>query len=133
MALAALIPNPAHDVSYLYREVQGDPIAWWKPLLLQREVGEWVPLAQGRATCVDQLIVFLSALSSEEKIRIGLPWIKDIVLPDPNGIAAGSVMISTWLIEQRPTAAETDLLAVWQRVVDALVVAGVTRLAPYSD
>ena len=133
MALAALLPNPAHDVSYLYREVQGDPIIWWNPLLLQREVDEWIPLAQGMATCVDQLIIFLDALSSKEKLHIGLPWITDLVLPDPNGIAAGSFMISTWLIEQRPDAAETDLLAVWQRIVDALVVAGVTRLAPYSD
>ena len=133
MALAALLPNPTHEVSYLYRELRGEPITWWKPLLLRREVEEWIPLAQGRATCVDQLIVFVDALSSKEKIHIGLPWITDLVLPDPNGIAAGSVMISTWLIEQRPAAVETDLLAVWQQIVDALVVAGVTRLAPYSD
>ena len=35
--------------------------------------------------------------------------------------------------EMRSAAVDADVLAGWQEVVDAMVVAGVTRLAPYSE
>ena len=113
MALAALMPNAAHEVSYLYREVQDDPIAWWEPLALRSEVEAWLAAAAGRAICVDQLIIFLGVLAPEDQVRTGLPWVATLVLADPARIAG--------------------LLASWQEVVDALVVAGVTQLAPYSE
>ena len=133
MALAALMPNAASEVSYFHREVEDNPIAWWKPLALQSEVDAWLTVAAGKAMCVDHLIIFLGVLSPEEQIRTGLPWVRALVLPNPDRIAAGSWMLSTWLVEKRSAADATDLLASWQEVVDALVVAGVTRLAPYSD
>ena len=133
MALAALIPNPAPDWHYLHREVQNDPIKWWNPHSLQPEVDAWLVSAAGIATCVDQLIGFLGVLSPKEQVRVGLPWIRALVLPNPDRIAVGSFMISTWLIEKRSAAVDTNLVPDWQEVVDALVVAGVTRLAPYSD
>ena len=37
------------------------------------------------------------------------------------------------MIEIRSAAVDAHVLAEWQRIVDALVVAGVTRLAPYSE
>ena len=52
---------------------------------------------------------------------------------DPDRIAAGSFMIATWLVEHRSAAVAADLLPGWQEIVDALVVAGVTRLATYSE
>ena len=41
--------------------------------------------------------------------------------------------LTPWLIEIRPAAVDAGLLAKWQEVVDAMVVAGDSRLAPYSD
>jgi hypothetical protein len=32
MTLAALMPNAAGEVSYLYPESDGNPIVWWEPL-----------------------------------------------------------------------------------------------------
>ena len=133
MALAALMPNAAHEVSYLYREVQDDPIAWWEPLALRSEVEAWLAAAAGRAICVDQLIIFLGVLAPEDQVRTGLPWVATLVLADPARIAGRTYMLPTWLIEMRSAAVNAGLLASWQEVVDALVVAGVTQLAPYSE
>ena len=59
MALAALIPNPAYDFHYLYREVEEQPIIWWEPLALRSAVEAWLAAAAGNALCVDRLIGFL--------------------------------------------------------------------------
>ena len=133
MALAALMPNAAHDHSYLYREVRDNPITWWEPLALRSEVEAWLAAAAGRAECVDQLISFLGVLASEDQVRTGLPWVATLVLADPARIAGRAYMLPTWLIETRSAAVNVGLLASWQEVIDALVVAGVTRLAPYSE
>ncbi len=41
--------------------------------------------------------------------------------------------IPSWLIDMRSLVVDAGLLAKWQQVVDALVVEGVTQLAPYSE
>ena len=134
MALASLIPSTAPaDWHYLYREVEDQPIKWWNPRNLRSAVEEWLVVAAGTAMCVDHLIDFLGVLSPEDQVRVGLPWLKALVLPDPDRIAAGSFMIATWLIENRSAAVAADLLPRWQEIVDVLVVAGVTRLATYSE
>ena len=69
MALAALIPNTAQEMSYFFRENQDKPIVWWSPLALRSEVEMWLNPAAGKATCVDQLILFLGVLSPEEQVR----------------------------------------------------------------
>ena len=133
MALAALMPNAAHEVSYLYREVLDTPIAWWEPLALRSEVEAWLAASAGRATCVDQLISFLSVLAPEDQVRTGLPWVATLVLGDPARISGRTYMLTTWLIEMRSIAVDANLLSSWQEIVDALVVAGDSRLAPYSE
>jgi len=62
-----------------------------------------------------------------------LPWIAKLALPAPDRVANRTFLLASWLIEIRSAALDADLLADWQRIVDALVVAGVTRLAPYSE
>jgi hypothetical protein len=132
-ALAALIPNPAGEVFYLYREVEGDPIVWWTPLDWHSTVEEWLPIARGSATCVDQLISFVAPLPAEDQARRGLRWVASLVLADPDRVANRSFLLSSWLIEVRQAASDAGRLSEWQRVVDTLVVAGVSRLAPYSE
>ena len=56
-----------------------------------------------------------------------------IVLPNPARIASKTYGLADWLIEIRGAAADSDLIDTWQQIVDALVVAGETKLAPYSD
>ena len=133
LALAALIPNTMMGNTYLYSEVRGTPTMWWEPLALRSEVEEWLVPASGKAACADQLISFLSTLKSEDQARTGLPWVTKIVLADTANVARRSFLSTEWLIEIRPAAVDVGLLAMWQQVVDALVVEGVTRLAAYSE
>ena len=132
-ALAALIPNPAYDIGYFYRELEGQPIVWWEPMALRTEVEAWLAPAAGNARCVDQLIGFLKVLATEDQTRVGLPWVATLALASPRNVGSGSWMLSEWLVETRSAAARAGLSAQWQQVVDALVVEGVTRLAPYSE
>ena len=131
-ALASLIPNTVDELPYLYREVDGNPIQWWNPLEMMSEVEAWLVPAVGNARCVDQLIGFLDTLGSGDQVRVGLPWVAKLVMGNSNLIAKRSYLLPAWLIEIRSAAADTELLAIWQQIVDDLVVAGVARLAPYS-
>ena len=131
-ALPVLIPNATYPTQYLYPEVQDSPIPWWEPLALQPVVEAWLPAASGSAICVDRLISFLGVLASEDQVRTGLTWVATLVLADPASTAGRTFLLPDWLIETRSAAVDVGLSASWQEVVDALVVAGVTRLAPYS-
>ena len=133
MALAALIPNAAGEVQYLYREVQDKAIAWWEPLALMSEVEAWLEAAAGNPQCVDQLIGFLGVLGPGDQVRARLSWVAKLILVDPARIAGRTFLLTDWLLDMRSAAVDAGLLANWQEVVDALVVAGVTRLAPYSE
>ena len=132
-ALAALIPNTAYEPKYFYQEFQEKPIVWWEPLALRPEVESWLTPAAGIARCVDQLIGFLKALSPEDQVRMGLPWVATLMQPSPERIAKGSWLLTDWLIETRSVANSTDLSTQWQEIVDSLVVEGVRKLAPYSE
>lgn len=132
-ALAALLPNPAAEIAYLYREVHDQPIVWWEPLAWQDTVAQWLPHAQGHATCVDQLVGFLKPLPADDQARVGLQWVADLVLAHPSQVANRTFLLTSWLIELRQAVADAGMTTDWQRVVDALVVAGVSRLAPYSE
>lgn len=131
-AYASLLPNVCFEYKYLYREVQEQPIVWWDPLELQEEVEAWLGTAVGRAECVDQLIGFLKVLDLQDQARAGIPWVATIVIPSPGDIAKESFMLAEWLIEIRSALESADISAQWQEIVDALVVEGVSRLAPYS-
>ena len=133
MALALLMPNATHEGSYLYHEVQTSRITWWEPLTWQSEINAWLEHATGRAKCVDQLIGFIGVLETETQVRTGMPWVATLVLADPAPIAGRTFLLPDWLIEMRSTAVDIGLSDSWQEVVDALVVAGVTELAPYSE
>ena len=133
MTVAALIPNLASEVAYLYREIQDKPIVWWDPIAWQSEVEAWLLVAKGHASCVYQLINFLDTLGRDDQAATGLPWVAKLVLADPARIARRTNLLPSWLIEIRSAAATADLLSEWQQVVDALVVEGETRLAPYAE
>ena len=131
--ISVLLPNAAPQYAHLYREIQEMPIVWWEPLSLKAEVDMWLGSAAGKARCADQLIGFLRPLSAEDQARVGIPWVSTVVLGNLGDIAKSSFLLTDWLIETRSAAAAVGLSGQWQQVVDALVVEGVTRLAPYSE
>ena len=132
--LAALLPTPAGETTYLHSEFSGKPIVWWDPAAWQAAVDRWLDVAGGKPTCVDNLVRFVaSSLPAAEQARIGVPWVARAVLADPGGAAGRCYSLTNWLVEIRTAAGEAGLSRDWQRTVDALVVAGDTRLAPYSE
>ena len=102
-------------------------------MVLRPEVELWLTPALGNSQCVDQLIGFLRVLGLEDQARMGLPWVATLVLANPGNVAKGSFRLAEWLIETRSAAESAGLTSQWQQIVDALVVEGVTRLAPYSE
>jgi hypothetical protein len=132
-ALAALMPNRTSEVSFLYREVESDPIAWTDTLAWLPAIEAWLPIAAGRPQCVDSLIGLVRNLPANEQVAVGLPWIQRVVLANVEAIVSRTYFLPEWLIDIRTAAVDANALGIWQRIVDALVVAGDTTLAPYSE
>ncbi len=133
LALAALLPQPTYSTQYLYQELQGTPIMWWDPRAMRSEVEAWLVPATSNATCVDQLIIFLRVLTTDDQAELGLPWMATLVLASPRNIANRTYLLADWLIETRAAADAASLSTIWQQIVDTLVVEGDARLAPYSE
>jgi hypothetical protein len=131
--LAALMPRPMSDAMYLYREVESTPCPWSDVHGWHAEIDAWVRRAVGQPECVDSLIGLLRNLSLSDQARIGLPWVASLALADVKASARRSWLLATWLIEIRAQASDVGQLTAWQALVDALVVAGENRLAPYSE
>jgi hypothetical protein len=93
-----------------------------------------VPVRALDDVSIDTLVRFVaSSLTAAEQARIGVPWVARAVLTDPGAVAGRCYSLTNWLVEIRTAADEAGLSSDWQRTVDALVVAGDTRLAPYSE
>jgi hypothetical protein len=133
MSLASLAPMPTADIAFLYRELEGEPIAWTDVEGWKDAIDAWLATATGEAQCVDSLIGLLRTAPESVQARLGVPWVSALVLPDVEAVVRRSFFIDTWLKEIRSAASEAGVVDVWQRLVDALVVAGDTQLAPYSD
>jgi hypothetical protein len=133
MALAALMPTPTYKDAFLYREVDHAPIVWSDPLSWREQIERWLRVAEGNASAVDSLVGLLRTLPLVDQASIGLAWVSAAVLGDVAEVARRSYLVSPWLSELRDAASEYGVIHDWQRLVDALVVAGDTTLAPYSE
>jgi hypothetical protein len=132
-SLAALMPNRTHTASYLWRELESEPIDWTDVLAWRKQVERWLPVAAGNYECVDSLIGLLGSLKEDDQAEPGLPWIETLVQGGPEGIASRSWLLPDWLREMRPHIRSGEQLSCWQRIVDMLVVAGDMRVAGLSD
>ena len=132
--LASLIPRAAGEVTFLYREFSGTPIVWWQPLSLQDTIEQWLPLAEGDPTCVDQLISFIAPTAAGGSCA-RRPAVDPKARPGRPRQGREPHLPAIDMASRDPSARieRAELLFDWQRIVDALVVADVTRLAPYSE
>jgi hypothetical protein len=132
-ALASLIPTPTYDGAFLHREVESEPLTWTDPIAWRETIEAWLAIAAGRPQCVDALIGLVHTMPGARQAQIGLPWVAAIVLAEVAAVTRRSYLIAGWLIEVRPYAIDVGVLDTWQALVDALVVAGNSDLAPYSE
>jgi hypothetical protein len=131
--LAALLPNRSYESRYLYWELSGAPQAWAAPLQWKPQVERWLVTAAGKPECVDQLVVMLGTLPKSAQISPGVSWVEALVLDDPDAIARKSWSLPEWLKAIDPDVRQGEPRRSWQRIVDALQVAGETRLTELSD
>ncbi|WP_328509629.1 hypothetical protein OG981_19295 [Streptomyces mirabilis] len=131
-ALAALVPTTAYDAGYLNRELHGPPQAWTSLLEWRPQIQRWLPYAMGTSECVDNLLSALQNLPTADQVRAGLPWLETLITPRPAAVAGRSWLLPTWLRDVRGHA-HNELMQSWQRIVDALVVAGESRLSDLAD
>ncbi|MET3567968.1 hypothetical protein ABIC47_003482 [Leifsonia sp. 563] len=131
--IASLIPNIAHDNSYLLRELDATPIVWIDYDKIAPQIPRWVPYGAGHRESVDQLIAFLRLASMECQVSDGLPWVEELVRVDTPAIAGHSYFLPEWLSETRSAARATPQGQSWQRIVDHLVVAGEERISGLTD
>jgi hypothetical protein len=119
-ALAALVPRP------------GEPVGWTDPIGWAPQVDLWIGAATGRPRCIEAFIAFLSVLPNDEQAAFGLPRVARLV--GANVAAATELTIlDRWLPQIRAAAHEAGEGETWQRLVDALVMAGNSRLSALSD
>ena len=132
-ALAALVPSPTYESSFLYWEKGETPIGWTDPLAWEAEIDAWLPVAAGESQCVDAMISLVRRLPEEDQVTFGLSRVATLVQADVEAASRRSYLLAEWLKELRSAAGDAGALPAWQELVDALVVAGNTTLAPYSD
>ncbi|MCU1676649.1 MAG: hypothetical protein JWM93_1407, partial [Frankiales bacterium] len=119
-ALAALLPRP------------GDPISWTDPIGWTEQVDAWIDAAAGRPRCIEAFIVFIGDLDVEQQARLGLPRIATLVGANV-AAATGLSILDRWILDVRNAAHRAGDGESWQRLVDALVMAGNSRLSALSD
>lgn len=131
--IASLIPNPTYANNYLVRELDAGPVGWINFDVVVPHISRWVTFAAGHRESVDQLVTLLRLGRIEQQVELGLPWIEALVKADPPAIAGHSYLLPGWLSDIRSAATTTPPKAVWQRVVDQLLVAGEERVAALAD
>ena len=118
--LAALVPRP------------GEPIGWTDPIGWSPQVDTWIGAAAGRPRCIEAFIAFLGALPPDQQASFGLPRVARLVEANMGG-AAQLTMLDHWLRQICEAAYQAGRSDAWQRLVDALVMAGNNRLSGLSD
>ncbi len=132
-ALSALAPMRVQEIEFLYRELDSAPVEWRDPFAWSEAIERWLPYAAGYSHCVDSLIALIDVLPAREQATTGLDWVRALVLDHVAGVVNRSFMLTRWLVDIRPAAENADTLDSWQELTDALVVAGATTLAGYSE
>jgi hypothetical protein len=84
------------------------------------------------ATSIWSIAVFAPAFPDRSS-PASASLVSSIVMADVDGVARRSYLLAEWLIELRSPSEVAGTLRTWQEIADALVVAGVSRLAPYSE
>lgn len=132
-SLAALVPMSPLDGTLMYREVDTEPVPWADPVAWHAALDDWLVVAAGHPRCVDALIGLIRTLPAADQLKLGLPWITTATIGDVDSVARGSYSLEEWLIQIQASITDASTRDAWQRLVDALVVAGATNLAPFSQ
>ncbi|MFB7512933.1 hypothetical protein [Streptomyces sp. NPDC056144] len=131
-AAAALLPEPLQWTQGLDNEITGEPVDWVRAEDLIEAIDDWLPAARGQVRPINALIGILRRLPKEVQATRGVRWVSALCVQEGLVTVRLSGLSDDWLTDIRSTAEELGEAEEWQMLVDALVVAGNERLAPYS-
>jgi hypothetical protein len=131
-AASALLPEPLTWTQGMYNEPAAAPIDWVQAEDLVPFVEPWLLVARGEIWCLNPLIRLIGRRPTADQVTTGLGWVETLCLRDDEVLVSGTALSDDWLIGIRTAAEEHGHLEHWQSLVDAMVVAGNSALAPYS-
>jgi hypothetical protein len=131
-AASALLPEPLTWTQGMYNELAAEPIDWVVAEDLVPFVEPWLLVARGRTWSLNPLIRLIGRRPIADQVATGLDWVKTLCLRDGKVLVSGTAVSNDWLMGIRSAAEQRGHLECWQSLVDAMVVAGNTTLAPYS-
>lgn len=129
-ALEALLPHMTYEHRHRYSELTSEPIRWALPQQWRPEIDRWIEASNGGREAIDAMVHMLQTQPIEEQARLGIVWVERVVDKDPAG--SRTFLLPEWLRNVRSYCGD-DELAVWQRIVDTLVVHGDTRVRGLAD
>lgn len=125
--VTALIPAPA-PLTFdddLTATIERAWDGWPTTAHLADLIPRWLPHAVGVRFAVDALIGFLRASPVEQQLRLGLPWVRSLIVPEKGTASPGSFLITEWLSSLRAAGDfDAEARAHYEVIVDALVTAG---------
>nr|MDA3935298.1 hypothetical protein [Actinomycetota bacterium] len=97
--------------------------AHWLPVeTVADHIDDWLKLARGEMSCVDQLVGFLEAQPLDVQVNPGLAWVRRLVVGDDGAALTCGFLLVGWLTRLRETRqSEIKSSADYRAVVDALV------------
>lgn len=95
----------------------------WLPLeVVVDHIEDWLKLARGEMSCVDQLVGFLEAQPLEVQVSPGLTWVRRLVVGDDGAALTSGFLLVGWLTRMRESRqSEIRSSLDYRAVVDALV------------
>jgi hypothetical protein len=131
-ALSYLLPNHPETAQSLHDEFGRHTVNWVHPEELVDFIPRWLQHSAGRSSCLVELVRFLRQLPIETQLGHGLDWVGTLCLSRTDRQLVSYAPMDEWLIEIKPQADAHGAEADWLKLVDRLVYAGNTTLAPYS-
>lgn len=95
----------------------------WFPIeSVADRMDDWLKLAHGEMSCVDQLVGFLEAQPIDVQVNPGLAWVRTLVVGDDGTALTSGFLLVGWLTRLREARqSEIRSSADYRAVVDALV------------
>lgn len=131
-ALSHLIPNHPDTSGSLHGEFGRHTFEWVRADDLVELIPHWLPHAAGRPSCLFELIRFLRQLPVETQLIRGLQWTEALCFSGAGRQLTSYGPMNEWLIEIKPIADARGAGDNWLNLVDRLVYAGNSTLAPFS-
>ncbi|PKQ29598.1 MAG: hypothetical protein CVT60_04515 [Actinobacteria bacterium HGW-Actinobacteria-10] len=115
-------PRPSSFPGNFDEELASARLHWLPVESVADHMDDWLRLARGEMSCVDQLVGFLEAQPLDVQVNPGLAWVRKLVVGDDGTALTSGFLLVGWLTRLRESRqSATKSSADYRAVVDALV------------